>query len=666
MADRSLFNENMAVSSDSVNSQHNLKDNSKDENELRSSQSYSKTDAPKKKTTFKIIGVTYKSQRGGSGDLTQDNDGDSIDDLDETVDSHTEDYSSEFYDTSSRATDVDNQDPLTPEEVIKEKPVRFKVVKIESKEPFKRGRWMCYDYLDGPEKVENKQDEISVNSGSSSATNSVHYVHGVDDPSKNPLLAGASGTVVSQHHQSSLILQDMSSGSGGGTRGPGEMFQPIQPASTSHLGMNQAPLVSGQSLPNVSYQHQGGQSMLNAFSNIAQSARPTQTLANTPVYSSQGGHPISVPYPVIGAVHSTAPMNQPLQPGASLPALTQTQVNASLPGGIPYPSAQVQPQQQQQQPPAAMTAIIPTIAAIPATMHSQPATLGPGIGLAAAPIGITQVPSSMQPGDLVSSATQVQASVGQPAVLQPQQQPQVQQLPPPSQPQQVAPHVAYETAVPQTAPGFNLLPSAAAGSIPPSIPQQNHLPTSSVETAQVEGLPSGDQQKTTLAPSKSSADLSGTAVLRPEMPDGADETSLGHGLVPLDIGVAGISSPNPEEEIAEEAFLDFFSLTNFDGSALLLPTMLDEAGLFFENEFGSSTVAIDNKIEQAMDLVKSHLMYAVREEVEVLKEQIKELTERIAQLEIENAILKAAASPETLLKLPTAQSQVPPPVSSSS
>lgn len=66
------------------------------------------------------------------------------------------------------------------------------------------------------------------------------------------------------------------------------------------------------------------------------------------------------------------------------------------------------------------------------------------------------------------------------------------------------------------------------------------------------------------------------------------------------------------------------------------------------------------------DLVKSHLMYAVREEVEVLKEQIKELTERIAQLEIENAILKAAASPETLLKLPTAQSQVPPPASSSS
>ncbi|XP_075333545.1 TSC22 domain family protein 1 isoform X2 [Odontesthes bonariensis] len=63
---------------------------------------------------------------------------------------------------------------------------------------------------------------------------------------------------------------------------------------------------------------------------------------------------------------------------------------------------------------------------------------------------------------------------------------------------------------------------------------------------------------------------------------------------------------------------------------------------------GASVVAIDNKIEQAMDLVKSHLMYAVREEVEVLKEQIKELMERNTQLEQENNLLKTLASPEQL------------------
>lgn len=50
----------------------------------------------------------------------------------------------------------------------------------------------------------------------------------------------------------------------------------------------------------------------------------------------------------------------------------------------------------------------------------------------------------------------------------------------------------------------------------------------------------------------------------------------------------------------------------------------------------------------SQDLVKSHLMYAVREEVEVLKEQIKELIDRNSQLEQENTLLKTLASPEQM------------------
>uniref|UniRef100_L7LV19 Putative heparan sulfate 6-o-sulfotransferase n=1 Tax=Rhipicephalus pulchellus TaxID=72859 RepID=L7LV19_RHIPC len=76
-----------------------------------------------------------------------------------------------------------------------------------------------------------------------------------------------------------------------------------------------------------------------------------------------------------------------------------------------------------------------------------------------------------------------------------------------------------------------------------------------------------------------------------------------------------------------------------------------------------STVAIDNKIEQAMDLVKSHLMFAVREEVDVLKEKITELLDRIAQLEYENNILRAGASPETLSLLAQSAQQTVVPVS---
>ncbi|XP_055293869.1 TSC22 domain family protein 3 isoform X1 [Moschus berezovskii] len=72
--------------------------------------------------------------------------------------------------------------------------------------------------------------------------------------------------------------------------------------------------------------------------------------------------------------------------------------------------------------------------------------------------------------------------------------------------------------------------------------------------------------------------------------------------------------------------------------------------LFFHSASGASVVAIDNKIEQAMDLVKNHLMYAVREEVEILKEQIRELVEKNSQLERENTLLKTLASPEQLEK----------------
>ncbi|KAM8856962.1 TSC22 domain family protein 1 isoform 1-T1 [Synchiropus picturatus] len=90
-----------------------------------------------------------------------------------------------------------------------------------------------------------------------------------------------------------------------------------------------------------------------------------------------------------------------------------------------------------------------------------------------------------------------------------------------------------------------------------------------------------------------------------------------------------------------------------DGNATSASALTASAGLKSaegeeDGSSGASVVAIDNKIEQAMDLVKSHLMYAVREEVEVLKEQIKELIERNTQLEQENTLLKTLASPEQM------------------
>ncbi|KAI8438135.1 hypothetical protein MSG28_010763 [Choristoneura fumiferana] len=65
-------------------------------------------------------------------------------------------------------------------------------------------------------------------------------------------------------------------------------------------------------------------------------------------------------------------------------------------------------------------------------------------------------------------------------------------------------------------------------------------------------------------------------------------------------------------------------------------------------------------VPDTQDLVKSHLMFAVREEVEVLKERIAELMERINQLEVENTYLRAHASQDTLAQLPAAGAKPPP------
>ncbi|XP_033867992.1 TSC22 domain family protein 1-like isoform X2 [Acipenser ruthenus] len=106
-------------------------------------------------------------------------------------------------------------------------------------------------------------------------------------------------------------------------------------------------------------------------------------------------------------------------------------------------------------------------------------------------------------------------------------------------------------------------------------------------------------------------------------------------------------------------------LRHFSISFLSSLLSTDNSSVRLDNSSsGASVVAIDNKIEQAMDLVKSHLMYAVREEVEVLKEQIKELIDRNSQLEQENNLLKNLASPEQLAQFQAQLQSGSPPASS--
>uniref|UniRef100_A0A1I8AZC2 TSC22 domain family protein 1 n=1 Tax=Meloidogyne hapla TaxID=6305 RepID=A0A1I8AZC2_MELHA len=68
---------------------------------------------------------------------------------------------------------------------------------------------------------------------------------------------------------------------------------------------------------------------------------------------------------------------------------------------------------------------------------------------------------------------------------------------------------------------------------------------------------------------------------------------------------------------------------------------------------GPNAVAIDNKIEQAMDLVKTHLTFAVREEVEILRSTIMDLETKVNFLENENQILRQFAPPDFVATLPS-------------
>jgi len=66
---------------------------------------------------------------------------------------------------------------------------------------------------------------------------------------------------------------------------------------------------------------------------------------------------------------------------------------------------------------------------------------------------------------------------------------------------------------------------------------------------------------------------------------------------------------------------------------------------------GTNHGAIDNRIEQAMDLVKSHLMNAVRSEVEELKEKIIRLEDTINCLQGENEVLKRNVPSDVLRQI---------------
>jgi len=80
-------------------------------------------------------------------------------------------------------------------------------------------------------------------------------------------------------------------------------------------------------------------------------------------------------------------------------------------------------------------------------------------------------------------------------------------------------------------------------------------------------------------------------------------------------------------------------------------TILLSACIQYFSASGAGQGSIDNRIEQAMDLVKSHLMSAVRSEVEELRDKISKLEDTVTLLSRENEVLRANVNPEVLASL---------------
>ncbi|KAM7004284.1 LOW QUALITY PROTEIN: uncharacterized protein RBU47_010027 [Passerculus sandwichensis] len=146
---------------------------------------------------------------------------------------------------------------------------------------------------------------------------------------------------------------------------------------------------------------------------------------------------------------------------------------------------------------------------------------------------------------------------------------------------------------------------------------------------------------------------------RDASPRGGGGGGVGGGRVPVSLD-APRAVPAPHQPRSLGAFAQLVQQalppkppSPRPGGGAELSARLGLAGEESEDEgAGSGVTAIDNKIERAMDLVKSHLLLAVREEVEALREQIRELSERRAALERENRLLRALATPQQLARLP--------------
>ncbi|XP_051567150.1 TSC22 domain family protein 1-like isoform X1 [Myxocyprinus asiaticus] len=492
---------------------------------------------------------------------------------------------------------------------------RFRVVKLDStSESFKKGRWTCTEYYD-KEAPENVPSTRTVESIRQFVPESVVCL-------ERECVCGSSVSSSASHYTESL-----GSGETGGPSAVQQTFQ--QPPSQIH------------DYP---------------FSNMSISQMQPQDVVHAHLKTNAGAPmPVSIQQPAgsqttIGLSSTAIPPHMPKltyaqaaqsSPAQALPVVTQQQMGYP-PTSLPAAPAQVAPA-------GSLPPDFPQSKQIMNSVAPGPSQTLPHLATSIPPVAVSGN------AQLIAPSQQPVGTVQTPAVAQPLPQGLLQPQHAPA-PQMV--QVPTGGVMPQ------LVQSAGTGLIQqtqgqqltshPSMEQQSHLSgqgrgpqfvpavTSSLPTSSVPHNIQNDPQSSLMQNGSKEAGPGPT--MMPTSLEDAQLLLLQHQALLMQSKPAGGECVSQTGTLLGQEGSSGVDALSASASLLKsLPVDGEEDG-----SSGASVVAIDNKIEQAMDLVKSHLMYAVREEVEVLKEQIKELIERNSQLEQENNLLKNLASPEQL------------------
>ncbi|NWX22325.1 T22D2 protein, partial [Aegotheles bennettii] len=571
---------------------------------------------------------------------------------------------------------------------------RFRVIKLDhgTGEPYRRGRWTCMEYYDRDsdgggvlgrtgdcirhsstfEQAAQERDSGLGATGGSVVVSAVPAsAHGPDSIADSSLTAVSQMLQTEKMNQSSLQQPNFVIG---------QQQQPQQPIGGAVPQSTAQPMFSGASVAN--------QQMM-----VPQQSQP-QANAQGVVQAGPNGKGMAPPNVTAG--QPSIPVAQQQVQQASVP-VTQPQQFAYSQSQIPpvhllptQPSGQTEYMQH-------MTIMQSQGAIQQATTGSVPSTVASSLpvgqvaGQNASPVGAPAMGVSAQPGEAAGQGSGLiqggQAQASQAAVPQPGgvvqqgigQTGVVQQ-------KSVTQHQMGGSSKVSGVPGAPHAVVSGVQNVPAAVPGTSVPSVSTTTSVTMPNVP------VTLAQSQMTSHTSAsrsTGVVQPQhvghlllqgtpnVPASLPQSNLGQFQTQAQSLVGQIDDTRRKSEPLPQPPLSLIAenkppvkppIPDTLANPLQLPAstpMNSFASSVFgisipvdgdeDSASGASVVAIDNKIEQAMDLVKSHLMYAVREEVEVLKEQIKELVERNSLLERENALLKSLSNNDQLSQLSTQQ-----------